>query len=56
MCWDALNFQGSELPRVALKVAERMTAGPLERYLSPEVILHPDFMALRKWVPQVWGR
>lgn len=56
MCWGALNFQGSELPRVALKAAGRVTAGPLELHINPEVILNPDFMALKKWVPQVWGR
>jgi hypothetical protein len=56
MCWGALDFRDSGLSHVALKDAERVTAGLLELYLSPEVNLHPDFMALRKRAPRDWGR
>lgn len=40
---------------MAPKVVGGVTAGPLELDLSPEVVVHPDFMALRKWAPHVWG-
>lgn len=38
---------------MALKVVRGVTAGPLELDLSPEVVWHPDFMALRKWALHV---
>lgn len=51
----ALGGGSSGSSHVAPKVVGGVTAGPLELDLSPEVVVHPDFMALRKWAPHVWG-
>lgn len=36
--WGVLRFGGHESSHMALKVIDRVTAGPLKLYLSPEVI------------------